>query len=72
MMHLRFRNPNYGQELIKSFEALNLEPDDFEHLDRQVIAMADDAVMYLNMYNQNIESDKFFINGYSASGSFAD
>ena len=72
MMHLKFKNSNYGQELIKSFEALNLDPYAFEHLDTQVIAMADDAVAYLNRYDQNMESDKFFINGFSASGSFAD
>lgn len=72
LLHKKLQNYNIANEIEDEFLKLGLNPSHFEHLDRQVIAMADHAVEYLNTYNQGIEADKFFLYGYSASGTFTD
>lgn len=72
LLHSKLKNSSIAEELKSEFVKLGLNPSHFEHLDRQVIAMADHAVKYLNSYNQGVETDKFFLYGYSASGTFTD
>lgn len=71
-MHLKLEESGVGAQLKQGFEKAGLKANDFKYIDRQVIAMTDHAIEYLNQYNQGIEKDKIFLKGFSASGTFAD
>lgn len=44
----------------------------FARQDEQLVAMFNHAVKYLNKYKHGVETDKMFLCGYSASGTFTD
>ena len=71
-LHLNYKNPKTKNLLVGAYSERDLDVKKFLNLDKQIIAMFDHAVEYLNKYGHNMETDKMFLNGYSATGTFTD
>ena len=71
-LHLKMKDRLLGSILTTEFLKRNYEIDMFKNLDRQLAAMTDHAIAYLNQYNHNVQPQKVFLYGYSASGTFTD
>lgn len=72
MHHIKLLDPKLKDLIIKGYADKGYDVNDFIKLDEQLIAMFKHAVEYLNKNNFNIETDKIFMDGFSASGSFND
>lgn len=70
MLEELMKDDRVRSELEKGYEESNYNLDDFLDYDKQIIAMIDHAIEYLNRYNHNVE-DKIIIGGDSASGHFS-
>ena len=71
-LHNKVKNPVIRNILEPLYEEKGFSLDDFLRLDEQLVAMFDHATEYLNKYGHNIEVDRMFLSGYSASGTFTD
>ncbi len=72
ILHLKLKDPKLSSILTSQFEEIGYDVKNFSRLDVQLEAMIDDAIENLNKNGQNIEKQKIFFSGYSASGTFAD
>ena len=70
-LHLALSDPKTAQAAEEAIRRAGLTPESLANLDRQLVAMIDHAVAYLNQYGHNVE-DQVFLVGYSASGTFTD
>lgn len=68
-LHLMRKGAVLESRLKSEFERGSFDIDAFEHLDKQVCAMIDHAVDYLNRYGYGVEK-QVFLYGYSAQGTF--
>lgn len=59
-----------GPQIINSYYDYGYDINDYLNMDKQVLAMIDHAIEYLNKYGHNVE-DKILIGGDSASGHFS-
>ena len=71
-LDLKMKDPVLANILTVEFEKAGFKIEDFYNIDEQLIAMIDHAIEYMNSYNYNINKDKIFMIGFSASGGFAD
>lgn len=71
-LHLKLQKVKTANIVNDAYRKKNLDAGDFANLDKQLIAMFEHAVEYLNKYNHNVATDKMFLSGYSATGSFTD
>lgn len=71
-LHISMQNPKLKELLTKEYQSKGLNVNDYVKLDEQLIAMFDHAVEYLNKYGHNVDTDKMFMCGYSATGTFND
>lgn len=71
-LHNKVKDPETRKMLEPLYEEKGFNIDDFLRLDEQLVAMFNHAVGYLNKYGHNVETDKMFLCGYSASGTFTD
>lgn len=71
-LHKKLENSNLRKILTDKYENNGYDVNKFVHLDRQLLAMIDHAIEYLNSHEHNIENDRVFLCGYSASGTFTD
>lgn len=71
MLSTLMKDPGVATDLRQAFQKEGFNVEDFLNLDKQIIAMIDHAIAYLNEYGYGMESKAFFV-GYSASGAFAD
>lgn len=72
LLHKKLENPGLREMLTLEYKKKGFDVNDFLKLDEQLVAMFDHAVEYLNRYGHNVETDKMFLSGYSASGTFTD
>nr|PZN71188.1 MAG: hypothetical protein DIU55_09450 [Bacillota bacterium] len=70
-LHLAFADPRTARAAESAIRSAGYTPESLTHLDRQLAAMIDHAISYLNQYGHNVEP-KVFLVGYSASGTFVD
>lgn len=70
-LHLMMQDPHLAALLARQFSQAGFTVESLMHLDRQVAAMIDHAVGYLNRYGFGVE-EQVFVVGFSASGTFAD
>lgn len=71
-LHLKVKVPKLKVNLEDVYAEKGFSVYDFLRLDEQLVAMFNHAVEYLNKYGHNVETDKMFLCGYSASGTFTD
>ena len=71
ILHLLMQEPYLAGMLESRFATSGAPAGAHLHLDRQLAAMIDHAVEYLNEYGHQVESQAFLV-GYSASGTFVD
>ncbi|SOC34829.1 hypothetical protein [Ureibacillus acetophenoni] len=71
-LHNKLEDPNLRKQLEDAFEKEGYDVDKFSNLDEQLVAMFEHAVEYLNEYGHQVETDKMFLTGYSATGTFTD
>lgn len=71
-LHISLADSLLNEKLTKGYEAKGLNVNDYIKLDEQLIAMFNHAVEYLNKYGHNMETEKMFLCGYSATGTFND
>lgn len=71
ILHLDLENPSVATGAKSAIQAAGFAPESLLNLDRQLAAMIDHAVAYLNQYGHNVEKQVFLV-GYSASGTFTD
>lgn len=71
-LHNKVKDPVVRDMLEARYEEKGFNLDDFLRLDEQLVAMFEHAVDYLNKYGHYVETDKMFLCGYSASGTFTD
>lgn len=71
-LHNKVKIPDLRQKIALEYANKGLNVDDFLKLDEQLLAMFNHAVEYLNKYNHNVDKEKMFLCGYSASGTFTD
>lgn len=64
------KDPKIGKELKASYSDLGYNAEDFIDIPKQIIAMIDHAISYLNKHAYNMENT-VIMNGFSASGEFA-
>ena len=50
-------------EIAEKYKERGYEVKDLYNLDKQVLAMIDHAIEYLNKYDHKVEKDKFIISG---------
>lgn len=72
MHHIKLQDPKLKDFLVDGYTLKGYDVYDFVKLDEQLIAMFNHAVEYLNENNFNIQTDKMFMDGFSASGCFND
>lgn len=70
-LHVKMKDPALAAILNREIQDAGFEPKTLLQIDRQLEAMIDHAISYLNQYGYNVES-KVFMVGYSASGTFTD
>ncbi|MBP2019814.1 pimeloyl-ACP methyl ester carboxylesterase [Symbiobacterium terraclitae] len=70
-LHLKMQDPELARLLERQFSQAGYTVESLAHLDRQVVAMIEHAVGYLNRYGQGVEEQVFLV-GFSASGTFTD
>lgn len=70
-LHLMLQDPGLAASLERPFRQAGFSPESLTRLDRQVAAMIEHAVGYLNAYGFGVEEQAFVV-GFSASGTFAD
>lgn len=58
------------EQLMESYDRNDYNIDDYLDFDKQILAMIDHAIDYLNQYGHKVE-DKILIGGDSASGQFS-
>ena len=61
-----------GSAMRAGYKSLGYDAESFIRLDDQVIAMFEHAVSLLNEQGANVETEKMFMSGFSASGTFVD
>lgn len=71
-LHLKMKDKDLEDQLTHQFANAGFDANDFYSLDKQLVSMIDHAIEYLNQYEHNVETDKVFLSGYSASGTFVD
>jgi len=71
LLRSRMKDPILRATLIRAFAVHNINVQHLERLDLQLIAMIDHAVGYLNSQRFDLEPDKIFMYGFSASGDFS-
>lgn len=71
-LHNKVKDLEMRKMLEPLYEEKGFNIDDFLRLDEQLVAMFNHAVEYLNKYGHNVETDRMFLCGYSASGTFTD
>lgn len=71
-LHLKYKDPKLSKIVTGAYAAKDIDIKDFLKLDEQIVAMFDHAVEYLNKYGHKMETDKMFLHGYSATGTFTD
>lgn len=69
-LHNKLEDSNSRKVLEDSFAEKGYDVDMFTRQDEQLVAMFNHAVDYLNNYGHNVETDKMFLSGYSATGTF--
>lgn len=70
MLKSLMKDEKIAEQLVKGYGKYNHKVEDFYDLGEQLNAMFDHAVEYLNKYGHNVETDKMFFCGFSASGAF--
>jgi len=70
-LHLKMQDPDLARLLERQFGQAGFTVESLTHLDRQVVAMIEHAVGYLNHYGHGVEEQVFLV-GFSASGTFTD
>lgn len=70
-LHLMMQEPGLAALLERQFRQAGVTVDSLMHLDRQVAAMIQHAVGYLNQHGFGVEEQAFLV-GFSASGTFVD
>lgn len=70
-LHLKVQDPDLARLLERQFSRAGFTAESLTHLDRQVVAMIEHAVGYLNQYGHGVEEQVFLV-GFSASGTFTD
>lgn len=70
-LHMQHRDPAMTRLLDDHFTQAGFTVPSLLHIDRQVVAMIDHAVSYLNQYGHHVQPQAFLV-GYSASGTFTD
>lgn len=70
ILHNLLKHEKIGKIVREKYNKLGYNADDFVDLGSQLSAMFDHAVEYLNKYGHNVETDKMFFYGFSATGTF--
>lgn len=71
MLETNLQDNKLRKSLTDKFLDRGFDIETLRNIDKQLIAMVNHAINYLNHNGFNLENDKIFLNGYSASGSFA-
>lgn len=71
-LHNKLEDPSLKKILDDLFKEKGYDVNKFPRQDEQLVAMFNHAVEYLNKYKHGVETDKMFLCGYSASGTFTD